>query len=777
MTISDDASRFPARPAESSTADTEHTHVAAGGLEPGLPACTPRDFGPYQLLQEIGRGGMGVVYQAWQPGLKRLVALKVILAGDCASADDLDRFQTEARAVASLQHPNIVQIYEVGEHAGRPYLALEYVDGGNLDQQCVASTLKPDRAAQLVQALARAVQHAHQHGVVHRDLKPANILLTADGTPKIADFGLAKRVGGDHGDPTLTAAILGTPSYMAPELTEGKPHDIGAAADIYALGAILYETLTGRPPIRGESPLDTLAQVRAHHIVAPRRLQPELSRDLETICLKCLRREPDRRYPSAQALADDLERYLAGRPIHARPAGPGERLWKWARRRPAVASLLACLLGLGAAVFATVTVLWWQTAAALEETEAAGAREAAQRRRADDARAAAAAWDEKTRDALYHSKLLLARYQWEGHQFNQARETLRECDPARREQQWRYLDRMLHSQLWQVEVSDPFSLVFDSTGGRLAVVNISGSSITGSSRGIKMVETASGRELLYRPGEFQQVAFDAVKNRLVILGWGGLRDEEAAPSYGVTVSELPGGASVGGFRPGKGRYLSLSTRGDLAVHVASSSKGIGEELLWIDPLDGRVLHNSGEPSAAATHNPIFSSNGRYFGLMHPSLKAVSLWDTRSKRLLGKVSVKAEFQGEPAVLSPTWAISPQGDEVAVAYEAGKPGEFRSHVRVFDVASGEVTFAVEAHAGRFGSLAFCPGGQRLATAGLDRTIVVWDLRTGKELLTFRFDNVVRDERVSCQLAFSPDGRRLAFATKTALSLWDSSPLEPR
>jgi eukaryotic-like serine/threonine-protein kinase len=317
----------------------------------------------YEVLGVLGRGGMGVVYRARHRALKRLVALKMVRAGDAADPEQCARFKAEAEAAARLQHPNIVQVYEVGEHEGRPLLALEYVDGGSLAQRLDGTPLPARPAAALVEVLARAIHHAHQHGVIHRDLKPGNVLLLSSGdpgastpgsplhgvVPKITDFGLAKQLGDESGH-TRTGAILGTPSYMAPEQAEGRPGAAGPAADVYALGAVLYELLSGRPPFKAATVLETLDQVRTAEPVPPRRLQPNLPRDLETICLKCLHKEPEKRYAGADLLAEDLRRFGAGEPVLARPTPAWERLLKWVRRRPAVAALVAtaglALLGL-----------------------------------------------------------------------------------------------------------------------------------------------------------------------------------------------------------------------------------------------------------------------------------------------------------------------------------------------------------------------------------------------------------------------------------------------
>jgi serine/threonine-protein kinase len=330
---------------------------AAGPPNASGSGAPPRFAVPgYEILDVLDRGGMGIVYRARQVALKRVVALKMILAGPHAGPAQRARFRTEAEALARLRHPNIVQIYEVGEVEDRPFFAMEYVEGGTLADRLAGTPLPSRSAAELTETLARAVDYAHQQGIVHRDLKPANILLQqepgADASspgfsPRISDFGLARIVDATEsagGCRTSSGAILGTPSYLAPEQAEGKPGTVGPAADVYALGAILYELLTGRPPFQGETTLDTLEQVRLQEPVPPRRLQPKVPRDLETICLKCLEKEPYRRYASAAALASDLTRFLAGQPILARPASLWNQSVRWARRQPALAGLIAVSL-------------------------------------------------------------------------------------------------------------------------------------------------------------------------------------------------------------------------------------------------------------------------------------------------------------------------------------------------------------------------------------------------------------------------------------------------
>jgi serine/threonine protein kinase len=335
----------------------------------------------YDTQGILGRGGLGVVYKAWHLRLRRTVALKMLLMGPYARAEELERFLREAEAVAGLHHPNIVQVYDVGDLDGLPYFTMEFLEGGSLADTLGNAPQTIERAAQLLVVVADAVHAAHQSGIVHRDLKPANILLTAEGTPKITDFGLARQA--ESAGLTVSGATIGTPSYMAPEQAVGAPGRASALVDVYALGAILYELLTGRPPFRAESNLETLRQVIAEETVSPSRLNPKVPRDLETICLKCLRKEPSRRYSSAAEVAEDLRQFQRGETIAARPVGRVERLWRWGHRSPAVAALTAALLLATVCLIAVLIAGILHSQRALAQLRQAQGNELAQRQAAE----------------------------------------------------------------------------------------------------------------------------------------------------------------------------------------------------------------------------------------------------------------------------------------------------------------------------------------------------------------------------------------------------------
>jgi len=433
--------------------------ATAGHVSPAGALPTLRYVGDYELLEEIARGGMGVVYRTRQVSVNRVVAVKMILAGNFADEADVRRFRTEAEAAANLDHPHILPIYEVSEHDGRPYFSMKLAEGGSL----AGKKLPPRESAALVAKLARAVHFAHQRGILHRDLKPANVLLDAQGEPLVADFGLAKRVEGDAGM-TVTGAVVGTPSYMPPEQARGER--VTTAADVYSLGAILYECLTGRPPFREASVMETLFAVINR--------EPEAitgtDRDLAVVVMKCLPKEPRERYASAADLADDLERWSRGEPIQARPAGVLERSAKWVRRNPALAALLAAtaLLVVVVPLTLVVTFLWQeaessrgraelalgqaessrnQAELALGQAEQARQETGAALQREQAALAREAAARERVEHLSYLNRVDLAARNYQASQLALARGILAECPPHRRGWEWNLVDRLCHPPL------------------------------------------------------------------------------------------------------------------------------------------------------------------------------------------------------------------------------------------------------------------------------------------------------------------------------------------
>jgi tRNA A-37 threonylcarbamoyl transferase component Bud32 len=522
-----------------------------------------RYFGDYELLQEIARGGMGVVYKARQVSLNRVAALKMILAGQLASAADVQRFRTEAEAAANLDHPHIVPIYEVGEHQGQHYFSMKYIDGGSLADQVLKLVRDPKAAASLLATVARAVHHAHQRGILHRDLKPGNILLDAQGQPHVTDFGLAKRVEADTGQ-TRTGAILGTPSYMAPEQARAEK-GLSTAADVYSLGAVLYELLTGRPPFRAGTPLDTVLQVLEQEPARPRSVNAALHPDLETICLKCLDKDPRRRYESAAALADDLERWLHSEPILARPSTAAERVLKWARRKPAAATLLAVSALAVVVLLAVIVGFTIRLQTALTDTQEQRDRAQSLQQQAEAGQQRAIEQEKQTRQ-----QEVRARHFFYGADLNLAQQSLETGNGLRlltalkrqipkpgeddlRGFEWWYLWRQSHTEKVTLtgHTKPVEQLAYSADGKRLA---------TAAGPEIKVWDVASGRELRtisLSPDKCSALALSPDGSFVAV----GIRPQDAEPKKAgtqVRIWDVANGSQLGALQLGPGTIQALA---------------------------------------------------------------------------------------------------------------------------------------------------------------------------------------------------------------------------
>jgi eukaryotic-like serine/threonine-protein kinase len=743
--------------------------LRSSGTEWSGPHGLPRAFGAYELLEEIARGGMGIVYRARQRAAGRIVALKVLATGHFASPEFIRRFRTEAEVVATLDHPNIVPTYEVGELEGHPFFSMKFVEGGSLAGRIAAlkSPIANREAAELLAKLARAVHYAHQRGVLHRDIKPGNVLLDTHGEPHLTDFGLAKLVEKDS-TLTHTMAMLGTPSYMSPEQARGEAKQLTTSVDVYGLGAVFYELLTGQAPFGGGTTMEIVRRVLETEPRRPSTLRPEVNLDLETICLKCLEKDPGRRYGSAEALAFDLERWLRHEPIVARPSSLLERTTKWIQRNRAVflaLTAIAVLLVTGVSVSTWLAVkatnakeaevqqrvavqsALAQVEAQQKQTETQRQQAEEQRKLADEQRQRAEAELKRAEWLIYAGKLMQAQTDFELGNGGLARHYLEQCDPRLRGWEWRHLSTRISAQRTFSGHKLPLWCTAFSPDGQRIVTG-------GFDKTARVWDAATGSQTLVlsgHKGEVLSLAFSPDGQRIVSGGgkWavgktpGEVMVWDAAT--GQLLLELEGhNYAVWG--------LAFSPDGQRIVTGAGDrGYGPGEVIVW-DALTGLEILSL--PSEVGNVRDVaFSPDGKRIVTASTSGAAPNarVWDAATGQPLLAIDRRMSLKSV--------AFSPDGDRIVTGGD--------NVAIVWDAATGQQLLSLKGHKDSITSVAFSQDGRRILTSSADHTTKVWHGATGVELFSLKehSDTVLG-------AAFSPNGKHIvtASADKSA-KLWDA------
>jgi eukaryotic-like serine/threonine-protein kinase len=747
-------------------------------------------FGDYELLSEIARGGMGVVYRARQVSLNRPVALKMILAGQLAGKDEVKRFHIEAEAAANLDHPAVVPIFEIGEHDGQHFFSMGFIEGTSLSARVADGPLPPREAATLTMQVAEAMQYAHERGVIHRDLKPANVLLDRQGRPKVTDFGLAKKLQGDSGL-THTGQVMGTPSYMPPEQAEGK--DVGPLADVYSLGAILYCLLTGRPPFQAASPMDTLLQVVSQDPVPPRQLNPGVPRDLETITLKALEKLPGKRYQSAAALGADIDRWLRGEPILARPVGRLEMVAKWVRRRPVIAGLSMMVVVIGLVGLSGILWQWQRAERNFEESEknrklaeAQTAEAKAQRKIAETKTAEAQARADQLERQGYVSLIAISQRETQANNVALSDRLLDRCPPRLRGWEWRYCSRTNHSELealrplgrpYGVSLPSPDCRKFACHDGKLA-----------------WICDRQGKELCAlgnHPDSIESLAWSA-DGKMVATG---CRDRI------IRLWDVESGAELGKLR-GHGIWvtaLAFSPDGTKLVSGAGAHPLVPgrrtEVRLW-DLVARKEIHTLLNVNGGGTAAVAFAPDGKRLAAGTAGGGA-HLWDVEKSEQIREFGPSPN-QGTISSLR----FSPDSRHLAAGSQSGG-------ITLWDIEANSLVRSYSGHSGFMRQLRFSRDGLRLVSTGDDATIRLWHVPSGREqailhghtmpvlylefdpsetrLISSGYDGFIRSWDATIEtrpaaitghlgstenMAFHPDGKSLASAGWGGIYLWDAA-----
>jgi WD40 repeat protein/serine/threonine protein kinase len=674
-------------------------------------------FGDYELLAEIARGGMGVVYRARQISLDRIVAVKMLLAGPLAGKDFIQRFRTESAAVASLQHPNIVAIHEVGFTDGQHFFAMDYVEGLTLAELVAKGPLPARQAATYLKTIAEAIHFAHERNVLHRDLKPSNVLIdSATDMPRVTDFGLAKRLEAET-ELTLSGQLLGSPNYVSPEQAAARRGTVGKRSDVYALGAILYHLLTGRPPFQGETLTDVLRQLADNEPPAPRLLTPRVPQDIETICVKCLQKEPSRRYQSARDLADELGRFLRNEPIEARPVSQLAKAWRWCRRKPALASLATATgaLLLALAIGAPIAIFHINL----------------ERRRAEQ--------------NLYDSDMSLAQRTWDDGDLGGTLSVLETHQPRvgeredRRGFEWYYYRNLCQG--------DPrITLGGHSNAVNCVVFSPDGKSVATGSPGspVQIWDTASGR--LRRTVPEQNVVSLAFASDGRTLGVGG-QDQVVVWNLETGQFLFNRAQPLGRFRVAFLPVGTLMVIGNRAGHKRFGFDG-GSAELW-DYATGELKHIFPECGGYIAVSP--RGDRLATGNWNQTIK---IWDLATLRLINTLNTGGVI---------TMAFAPDGQTLIT-------GDRYFEVSLWDVMNGRKTGTLSNNQHLVWRLAVSPDGQLLATGSEDQTVHLWNMATLQQT-----EQLIGHHSEVISVDFSPDGKTVASGSKdrTAM-LWSVQPL---